>query len=80
MRTRDVKLIMLLCALALSACATPIPPASVPVEVSCPKPAPAPADVMVERPANFLTRLLTFFSISPTTPTASPDNLPPVSR
>ena len=81
MRPNNGLLMLLLSALALCACATPItPPASVPVVVDCPKPAPAPADVMVERPANFRSRLLSIFSASPTTPTALPSSSARVSE
>lgn len=75
--TNSVRRISLLCVLALCACATPAPPRL--VEVSPPRLAPAPADVMVERPANFRARLLSFFSASPPTPTPSPTSSPPVS-
>lgn len=80
MRTNNVRLMLLLCVLALFGCATPIPPASVPVEVSAPKLAPAPADVMVPREANFRKRLLDFFSSSPAMPTTSPDSSPPAKQ
>lgn len=80
MRTNNVRLMLLLCVLALYGCATPIQPASVPVEVSAAKLAPAPADVMVPREANFRQRLLNFFSTSPSMPTTSPDNSQPAKK
>lgn len=70
----------LLCALALSACATPLPPPCEPVSVPPPSLPPAPANVMVERLANFRTRLLNFFSTSPSTPTTPPASSPPASE
>lgn len=69
MRTLPAMLLCATFALASYGCATPPPSANRPVELSCPKPAPAPSDVMVERKADFLTRLLDFFSPSPGKPT-----------
>ena len=73
MHKLNVLPIALLCSVALSGCPTQVPPTS----RALPEPivlAPAPADVMIERPANFRTRLLNFFSSSSPTPTTSPDS------
>lgn len=63
----------LLCALALSSCATP-PDAAIPVDVKPARLAPAPANVMQTQEANFLSRLLSFFSAKPAEPMPSSSN------
>ena len=72
---------LLACAVAISGCATltPSAPPQV-VAVDCPRLSPPPPAVMVEQPANFLSRLLIFLSPSPPTPTSSPKDLVPVSQ
>lgn len=61
--------LLLICALALSACASNLPAAKQPMAVAPPVLPPAPADVMVKREPNFQQRLLNFLSDSPAKPT-----------
>lgn len=68
MRTASTKTLLLIFALAVYGCATP-PPAKQAVQVEPPQLPPPPAGVMVPRAANFLDRLLNFFSASPPKPT-----------
>jgi len=61
---------LLICAAALLtvACASPYPPPA-PVVIQPPRLPEVPAEVMVERPANFLERLLQLFPTSAPRPT-----------
>lgn len=69
MRKLQRTVLLLICALALCACASPLRPAPKVVEVPSAHLAPAPADVMQPREPNFLSRLLNFLSDSPAMPT-----------
>ena len=77
MQTVNAIVMLLLCVLVTS-CETPVSaaPPSV-LEVPGPRLRPPPDSVMVERPANFRSRLVDFFSGSSTMPTTSPDSLLP---
>lgn len=68
MRNASTTPLWMIFALAVYGCAIP-PPAKQAVQVEPPQLPPPPADVMVPREANFLDRLLNFFSASPPKPT-----------